>query len=66
MLALALVGVASFNLSGPQLFLSVKGDRVDINMNLWFILSECVELRKKLGYKLFKWYLDHIYPEMHI
>lgn len=41
MLALVLAfSMASFDLSAPQLFLSVKGDRMDINMNLWLILSE--------------------------
>ncbi|XP_023495800.1 polypeptide N-acetylgalactosaminyltransferase 11 isoform X3 [Equus caballus] len=40
--------------------------RPDLRTKSYGNISERVELRKKLGCKSFKWYLDNIYPEMQI
>lgn len=40
--------------------------RPDLRTRSYGNISERVELRKKLGCKSFKWYLDNIYPEMQI
>ncbi|XP_057602572.1 polypeptide N-acetylgalactosaminyltransferase 11-like isoform X2 [Hippopotamus amphibius kiboko] len=40
--------------------------RPDLRTRSYGNISECVELRKKLDCKSFKWYLDNIYPEIHI
>lgn len=40
--------------------------RPDLRTRSYGNISEHVELRKKLGCKLFKWYLDNIYPEMQV
>nr|KAF6469447.1 polypeptide N-acetylgalactosaminyltransferase 11 [Molossus molossus] len=40
--------------------------RPDLRTRSYGNISERVELRKKLGCKSFKWYLDSIYPEMQI
>ncbi|XP_024420216.1 polypeptide N-acetylgalactosaminyltransferase 11 isoform X1 [Desmodus rotundus] len=40
--------------------------RPDLRTRSYGNISERVELRRKLGCKSFKWYLDNIYPEMQI
>ncbi|XP_042783072.1 polypeptide N-acetylgalactosaminyltransferase 11 isoform X1 [Panthera uncia] len=40
--------------------------RPDLRTKSYGNISERVELRRKLGCKSFKWYLDNIYPEMQI
>ncbi|XP_077897013.1 polypeptide N-acetylgalactosaminyltransferase 11 isoform X3 [Ictidomys tridecemlineatus] len=40
--------------------------RPDLKTKSYGNISERVELRKRLGCQSFRWYLDHVYPEMQI